>query len=42
MQTEAYILGDPNYNKMLIYKLLSCFITRVVCARIMVTWDKGI
>ena len=27
---------------MLIYNLLCCFVTRVVCARITVTWGKGI
>ena len=40
--TKAYNLDDPNYNKMLIYNLLCCFATRVIYARITVTWDKDI
>jgi len=40
--TEAWNLDGPNYNNMLICNWLCHFVTPVVCAWIMVTWDKGI
>ena len=39
--TKTYNLDGPNNNKMLIYNLLCCFLTRVIYARVFHYVCKG-